>query len=108
MATPLVRERLADGDAPQTVDDRQLVGQHVEAFACGREAERVCGVLGGVPAGTETELDASTAHLVDLGDADGERARTAERDRRDERAEADGRRLAGEAREGEPRVRRTR
>ncbi len=102
-----VAERRADRVAPQPADDRQLVGQRVEARPGGREVERVGLVLGLVPAGADAQLDPATAHLVHLGDADRQQTRAAERHRGDERAEADGRGVAGQAGERDPRVGRT-
>ena len=61
-----------------------------------------------VPAGAEPELDAAAAHRVGLRDLDRERPGQAERDRRDERAEPDARRLAAERGERHPRVGRAR
>ena len=65
-------------------------------------------MLGLVPAGADAELDAPAAHLVDLGDADGQQAGAAERHRGDERAEADGRRVPSQAGQRDPRVGRAR
>src|SRR5262249_53329409 len=69
---------------------------------------RVRRVLGVVPTGAESELDASVAHGVGLRNLDRERAREPERDRCDERAQTDARGLAPDRREGHPRVGRTR
>src|SRR5581483_11436221 len=57
-----------------------------------------------VPARPEPELDPPTAHRVDLRDADRERTRQPERDRRHERAEPDARGVAREPGERDPRV----
>ena len=57
-----------------------------------------------VPTGTETEVDTSARHLVDLGDRDREGAGEPERRRGDERAQSDGRRLTSDAAERHPRV----
>ena len=48
------------------------------------------------PTRTDSEFDSPIAHLVDLGDRDGQRAGMAERRRRDQRAQPDRRRLAGD------------
>ena len=61
-------------------------------------------MLAVVPARTETELDPATAHRVDLRHRDGQRPGEPEGDRRDERAEAQPRRVAGEPGEGDPGV----
>ena len=68
-----VVERLADRCRPQPVDDRELLLEPVEPLAERRERDAVGLVLGVVPAGAEAELDPAAAHLVDLGDADGQR-----------------------------------
>ncbi len=57
-----------------------------------------------VPAGAEPELDPAAGHLVDVGDGDRQHAREAERRRRDERPEADRRRVAGEPGQRDPRI----
>lgn len=56
------------------------------------------------PAGTQPQVDAATAHGVDLRDADGEGAGVAEGGGGDQRAEPDGRRLTSQAGQGDPRV----
>ena len=105
---PAVTERLADRCVPQSVDDRQLIGRGRRTAPRVGKVEPIGGVFGLVPACADAELDATATHLVDLGDADGQQPGTAERDRRDQRAEADRRRVAGQAGEGDPRVGRAR
>ena len=61
-------------------------------------------VLKVVPAGSHADLDAAAAHLVDGRDDLGERTGMAEGHRRDERAEADGRGLAGDSGQDRPGV----
>ena len=90
------------------VDDRELLLEHLEALAGGRERDPVRGVLGVVPTRAEPELDPPAAHRVGLRDLDRERTREAERHRRHERAEPDARRLAAERGERHPRVGRAR
>ena len=84
-----VGERLADGvfHSPSMIASWSV--EVVEARRRVGEVEAVGGVLGLVPAGADAELDPTAAHLVDLGDADGQQPGAAERDRGDERAEAD-------------------
>ena len=83
------REPLAGRRRPQPGDDRELLLQPVETLAERRERDAVGAVLRVEPAGAEPELDPAAAHLVDLGDADGERAGQPERGRGDQRAEPD-------------------
>ncbi len=59
-------------------------------------------VLGLEPTGAEAELDPTVRHLVDTGHRDRERTGEPERGRRDERAEADRRRVPGETGERGP------
>ena len=92
---------------PHSRDDRQLFLESVEALTEGRERNAVRLVLGVVPARTETEVDTTARHLIDLGDGDREGAGEPERRRGDERAESDGRRLASDAAERHPRIGRT-
>ena len=99
---------LADGRLPEAGDDLELLLEHREAVTGRGERDAVRGVLGVVPTGAEPELDAAAAHRVGLRDLDRERAREAERHRRDERAEPDAGGLASDRREGHPRVGRTR
>jgi hypothetical protein len=61
-------------------------------------------VLGPIPSGADSELDAPAAHGVDLGDGDGEGTGEAERCGGEQRAEPDALCLAGEARKCDPRV----
>ena len=53
---------------------------------------------------SDAELDAATAHRIDLSDADGQLPRPAKRHRRDQRAETDRGGLTGDAGECHPRV----
>jgi hypothetical protein len=99
-----VGEPLALGGGPQTGDDGQLLGEAVEPFAQRGKRDPVGGVLLFEPAGAEPELDPATAHGVDLGGGDGQRAGKAERGRGDERPEADARRLPGQGSERDPGV----
>ena len=101
---PVERVSLADGSGPQSFDDRQLLFEHFEARAGRGERNSVGGVLRFVPARAEPELDAPAAHRVGLGDLDREQAGEAERDRRDQRAQSNARRLAAERGERQPRV----
>jgi hypothetical protein len=71
-------EPLADRVLPEPGDDGELLLQAFEALTDRWERDGVGLVLGLVPPGTETELDASTAHLVDLGHADREGSGVAE------------------------------
>src|SRR5262249_50880548 len=61
-----------------------------------------------VPPGAQAELDAATAHRVDLRHRDRERAGLAERHRRHERTEPEARGVAREPGEGHPGVGRAR
>ena len=92
------------GCGPHSGDDGKLLLQPVEALAHAREGDAVGRVLRLEPAGTEPELDPATAHLVDAGDGDRERAGEPERRRRHERAEADAAGVACQAGEGGPGV----
>ena len=56
----------------------------------------------------DAQLDATATHLVHLGDADRQQPGTAERDGRDQRAEADRRRFAGQPAKRDPGVGRAR
>ncbi len=91
---PVELERAALRRRPEPADDRELLAQPLEALAERGERDRVRLVLGFVPAGAETELDAAAAHRVDLRDGDRKRTGEAERRRRDHRAEADAARVA--------------
>jgi len=53
-------------------------------------------MFGFEPTGADPEFDSPVAHLVDLGDRDGQRAGMAERRRRDQRAQSDRRSLPGD------------
>ena len=99
-------ERLADGHAPQSGDDRQLLFEHAVAHADRRERDTVSPMLGLEPPGTEPELGPTSRHVVDLRDRDRERPGIAEHHRRHERTEPQCRRVAGQARHGRPRVER--
>ena len=101
---PVNANRSPIGVGPQPGDDRELLLEPVEALSERRERDAVGRVLGLVPAGAEPELDPAAAHLVDLGHGDRERAGVPERRRRDERAEADRGRLAGQAGQRDPGV----
>ena len=79
-----------------------MIGEAVEALRCGGEVEPVGGVLGLVPSGTDAQLDAPAAHVVDLGDTDGQLPGTAEGHRRDQGSESDRRCLTGQAGQGDP------
>src|SRR5690606_12526196 len=100
----LHREGLTLGGLPQADDRLELLLELLEAFAERWEGDAVRGVLLFVPPGAEPELHPASAHLVDLGDRDGEGPWEAERHRGDEGAEADRGGLAGEAGEGDPGV----
>src|SRR5581483_6570330 len=93
-----------DGRRPQPGDDGELLLEHLEARADGREGDAVGSVLLVVPPGPEAELHPATAHGVDLGDSDGQGPRQAERHRCDEGAEADPLGVAGQPRQGRPRI----
>ena len=86
------------------VEDLQLVLQQVRPLGDLRERQAELAVLRVVPAGPDADLDPAAAHLVDRGNDFGERSGVAKRDRRNERAEADGRGLASDAGENGPRV----
>jgi hypothetical protein len=104
---PRVIEFLADGCRPQPGDDVQLFGQPVEALGQRGERDRICLMFCLEPARTDTQFDTATAHFVDLGDRDRQRARVAEGRRGDHRAEPDRRRLARDAGQRHPGVGRT-
>ena len=93
-------ERLAGGCAPEPGHDGELLFEALEALAEGRERHAVGRVLGVVPAGTESELDAPAAHGVHLRHLDGEQSGQAERGRGDQRAQPDAVGLAGDAGRG--------
>jgi hypothetical protein len=97
-------ELLAVGGAPQPGDDRELLLEPLEPLPQRRERQGVGPVLGLVPAGAEAEVHPAAAHLVHLGDGDGQRARRPERGRRDQRAEPDPAGLAGQAGQRDPGV----
>ena len=82
-------ERPAVRALPQAAQDLEGLLEHVGALVDGREREAVASVLVRVPPGTDADLDPTAAQLVDGGRDLGEVARRAERDRRDEDAEAD-------------------
>ena len=64
-------------------------------------------MFGFEPTGAESEFDPPAAHFVDLGHGDGQRAGIAERRRRDQGAQPDRRRLAGDPAQRHPGVGRT-
>src|SRR5439155_6279681 len=74
---------------PGTEDRVGVVLQLVEALAEGREGKAVRFVLGLVPAGAETELDAAARDVVGGDDHARDYSRMPECHRRDHRAEAD-------------------
>ncbi len=104
----LVVEQPAVRSCPHAGDDGQLVLEHVESAAETRERDAVGGVLLVIPPSTKAEFDATTAHLIDLGDADGEDAGMAERGGGHERPEPDRGRVASQTGERDERIRRAR
>jgi hypothetical protein len=88
----------------QGVHDLELLGQHVEPLAVGREREPVRLVFLLPPAGPHADLDATVADPIDRDRAFREDSRKPERHRRHERAEADRGGDGGEAGEVGPGV----
>ena len=82
----------------------ELVLEPVVALRGRRERKPERPVLVLVPAGAEPDVDAPSAHVVDLGSDHRERADPAERDRRDQRAQADAGRVARQTGERRPGV----
>ena len=82
----------------------ELLLQPFEALGERLERHAVGGVLGVEPPGTEAELGAPTAHVVDLRHLDGEQSRQAEGRRGHHGAQADAVGLARDAGEREPRI----
>jgi hypothetical protein len=105
---PGVGERLVRRRPPHGDENLELLLESLEAFPHGlAEGEAVGGVFSLEPAGADTQVDAATAHLVDLGDLGGEDARVTEGDRGHERAEANRGRVPGEAGKVGPRLARS-
>jgi hypothetical protein len=73
---------------PGAADDLELLLEQFEAHAEGRELEAIGLVLALVPACADAEIDSSARDVVDGGDRLGEHRWMAERDRRDQHAEA--------------------
>src|SRR5205823_13809949 len=90
--------------APQAGDYLQLLLHQVDSSRRRREVEAVGDVLGLQPAGAHTQLGATVTQVVQRGGHLGEHRRVAERDRADERAEADPLGFTGEPGEVDPRV----
>lgn len=102
---PLEAEGVAIGRGPQPGNDGQLLLEASEALAKRGEGDAVGSVLLEVPARTEADLYASTTHRIDLGDGDGQGARSPKGGRGDQGAQPDRGGLSGEAGERDPGVR---
>ena len=100
----VVAESITDRSPPQAGDHRQRFLEAVEPFLDGRERDAVEAVFGFIPARAEAELDPTPAHLVDLGNLNGQRPRVPKRRRGHEHPETDGGGLAGKPGHGQPRI----
>ena len=103
-----VAEGLARRCRPDAIKDRELVLQQIEPSADRGKWQPVGRVLGFVPAGPETDLDAAPAHVIDLSNQDRQRSERAEGDGRDHRPETNRAGVAGETGQGHPCVGRRR
>ena len=91
---------------PLAVDDLELLGEQLRALAQRGEREAVRAVLGHVPAGAHSELDAAARDVVGSRDGLPEQRRVAEGDGGDERPEPERRRCSREPGERRPGVHR--
>ena len=97
-------ERPAVGLLPEAVQNLQLVFHQVGAFRDLRERQPQLAVLRVVPASPNADFYPAATHLVDRRHDFGERSRMTERDRRDERAQANALGLARDPGQDRPGV----
>ena len=95
---------LAGRRGPQPRDDLELLLQPLETLPEGGEGDPVSEMFLLEPSSSETELDAASAHGVDLGHGDGERTGEPEGGSREQGPETDAFGIASKAGEGNPRV----
>ena len=90
---------------PQTCDDLKLLDEAIKAFPCTRRKWDAVGrVLGLVPSRSESQLNTSATHDVDLGYDNRQLSWLAKRCRADQGSQSYPPRIAGEAGKGSPHV----